>query len=1256
MSNSATQKRRRGHSIEVVDAKVAVDLATAQTYSENVFLFVPNLIGYARVLLAGLSLHFMTYHPKYCTLAYGISCLLDAVDGMAARALDQTSKFGAVLDMVTDRFVEQTDNHPQRTLFFVCAGNELFYMSLYLMKWATEPIGLPSGLPYGLSYLTYAQALAAVTFPICFLKNVINLVQLWKASKILVGVDLAEREMARKEKDERGRPVAILPSRRRLSTTPTEPASEDPPTPTANDLPDSLVDAPEKPKLRRTRVSLPNNRDSEPVQLPDGLDILWAPVADQEPAQASALPPPENFEDALNKLLITLHPQTQHRAIYSSPLGAPTEPTLALYCPIEGGDYIIDATVAELARRTGAEVLVLDAVQLAAGECGHFGPAANSLTLPRNPLHFPSSPASSHASSSRAAVAEEDDDDGPITFSQPKISLALMAPQAMQGRALISSPRRASTPPSKVKVFFDTLVNTPSKADASDISSKNRPRLVYIRDFPTLAPSSSSWYPPLLSAVRERRRGPISRPSSPVNNPMTIIFGMTPSLTPPLPPNSPSNGLVSLLMNRNSSATQFSTESKSGKVDWGEDDAAEKAREKRLRDRLKKWETSDAALAEDFPKLSTTEEGEENDRPEIIVIGANGFPSIGASSPSATNGQTNSSFFRSCILIPKIRSTTDERAGRMSRRREINELTLRMGVSAAGGIMEQESATSIHLNPTEDTFDVNAPTAAPQANRNQMWEDWGNKVEVWSNVRRIADRAIGNTIASTSLSAASEKPTLEPTVVPWSAVHNAWAAHRSSKDMRASWLKEAFSVHKTTWEQEQADEGTHTEKQEQFDEVIESVRNDPDLDTHEQRLLGCIVDTASMPTSFDQVHLPPHTIDSVRTIVSLPLLHPKAFQQGILKQHGMTGCLLFGPPGTGKTLVVRALAKEAGCRMLTISPSDVMDMYVGEGEKLVKAVFSLARRLSPCVVFLDEIDALFGARMSSRESGGAFAHRGVITEFMQEMDGLKSSKEDSVIVIGATNRPFDLDDAVLRRLPRRLLVDLPGEKEREEIMKILLRDEALGNDLDISTLAKKTESFSGSDLKRKSLYCLYILLLLILSLLDLCVAAALDAVKENVQLPWSTVSVSSGSSKTWPSFEKASALLASVDAPATDIIVEPNTTIGSEPHSVLSSEPSTLATPATEIHTRVLHVHNFTKALKEITPSSSESLGSLAELRKWNDEFGEGRRDKKRQQFWGKGRFGFTDKSGKDKQGENGRVVHSYNVNPSIVGDNSTIG
>lgn len=254
-----SRKMRQRSSIDVVDAKVAVDLATAQTYSENVFLFVPNLIGYTRVILAGLSLHFMSYHPKYCTLLYGISCLLDAVDGQAARALGQTSKFGAVLDMVTDRcttscllcylssaypsyaiifqFLIALDfsshymhmysslltgsrshklvtsdvsrilwyyYNDSRTLFFMCAGNELFFVSLYLMKWIQTPIaaashspGLGVLVPSALLAFTWPELMALCSFPVCLAKNVINVVQLWKASKILVGVDLAERAALR---------------------------------------------------------------------------------------------------------------------------------------------------------------------------------------------------------------------------------------------------------------------------------------------------------------------------------------------------------------------------------------------------------------------------------------------------------------------------------------------------------------------------------------------------------------------------------------------------------------------------------------------------------------------------------------------------------------------------------------------------------------------------------------------------------------------------------------------------------------------------------------------------------------------------------------------------------------------------------------------------------------------------------------------------------------------------------------------------
>ncbi|KIP09633.1 hypothetical protein PHLGIDRAFT_18592 [Phlebiopsis gigantea 11061_1 CR5-6] len=251
MSNGVV--RRRG-SIDIVDAKVAVDLATAQSYKENVFLFTPNLIGYSRIILAGVALHFMSYHPKYCTLAYGISCLLDAADGYAARALGQSSKFGAVLDMVTDRcttsslLIYLSSVYPDYTmifqllitldffshymhmysslvtgsrshkvidkdvsaflklyynptyLFIICAGNELFFVALYLTKWIHTPLWHNPNLPFSfLIQPTWAELMAYCCLPICALKNIINLVQLWKASKILVGVDLAERAKAREE-------------------------------------------------------------------------------------------------------------------------------------------------------------------------------------------------------------------------------------------------------------------------------------------------------------------------------------------------------------------------------------------------------------------------------------------------------------------------------------------------------------------------------------------------------------------------------------------------------------------------------------------------------------------------------------------------------------------------------------------------------------------------------------------------------------------------------------------------------------------------------------------------------------------------------------------------------------------------------------------------------------------------------------------------------------------------------------------------
>lgn len=148
-------------------------------------------------------------------------------------------------------------------------------------------------------------------------------------------------------------------------------------------------------------------------------------------------------------------------------------------------------------------------------------------------------------------------------------------------------------------------------------------------------------------------------------------------------------------------------------------------------------------------------------------------------------------------------------------------------------------------------------------------------------------------------------------------------------------------------------------------------------------------------------------------------------------------------------------------------------------------------------MFLDEVDALFGARIS-RGSSGSMSHNLILTEFMQEMDGLSSAianKDKRVVVIGATNRPFDLDDAVMRRLPRRLLVDLPGVEDRkgecktcvqsrgssdkpltpffsflQAILEILLRGEQLGEDVHLDQIAKDTDGFSGSDLKRMFIF------------------------------------------------------------------------------------------------------------------------------------------------------------------------------------------
>jgi hypothetical protein len=416
---------------------------------------------------------------------------------------------------------------------------------------------------------------------------------------------------------------------------------------------------------------------------------------------------------------------------------------------------------------------------------------------------------------------------------------------------------------SKIKLFFDEVISIPSR---QTIFSRI-PRIIYIRDFSTLASTSSTWYSPLLSAVRQRRQGDISQPALPVCNPTTIIFGITPPITASAAPASPSSpgghGLVHFFMNRSHSSSHVHPPSKHGKSDWCENELAEKARERRLKDRLRKWERGEVAI-QDLPSLALDEEceeiGNDSERPGsgIVVIGSPGTSSLPSLPPffghalsaravanrGSSEPEGNSRFFRTSILVPRVRSLVQERACRVSRRREINELTIRMGVGMVGGTLSnrEELVKTGVSDERQSKTEGQVAEDSLLLDEQKMWDDWGERIEVWPNVRQIADRAVGSVVATTITAASGKTEKREAIIVPWSAVHKAWVTQRSSRDLRKAWMKES-SQKSVRDQQDEDDEEEDDDNEEHMDEVVERVKQDPDLDQHEQRLLSCIVDS-----------------------------------------------------------------------------------------------------------------------------------------------------------------------------------------------------------------------------------------------------------------------------------------------------------------------------------------------------------------------------------------------------------------------------
>ncbi|KAF9612257.1 hypothetical protein IFM89_038679 [Coptis chinensis] len=308
-------------------------------------------------------------------------------------------------------------------------------------------------------------------------------------------------------------------------------------------------------------------------------------------------------------------------------------------------------------------------------------------------------------------------------------------------------------------------------------------------------------------------------------------------------------------------------------------------------------------------------------------------------------------------------------------------------------------------------------------------------------------------------------------------------------------------------------------------------------DEYESNFISAVVAPGEIGVKFDDIGALDDVKQTLNDLVTLPMRRPELFSHGNLLRP-CKGILLFGPPGTGKTLLAKALATEAGANFISITGSTLTsktELSQALGLEMLKSLrrlfFLFATKLAPVIIFVDEVDSLLGAR------GGAFEHeatRRMRNEFMAAWDGLRSKDSQRILILGATNRPFDLDDAVIRRLPRRIYVDLPDSVNRMKILKIFLTQENLGSNFNYEELANSTEGYSGSDLK------------------NLCIAAAYRPVQELLE-----------EEKKGDANNGAAAL-------------------------------------------RSLNLDDFIQAKSKVGASVAYDATSMNELRKWNEQYGEG--------------------------------------------------
>jgi len=226
-------------------------------------------------------------------------------------------------------------------------------------------------------------------------------------------------------------------------------------------------------------------------------------------------------------------------------------------------------------------------------------------------------------------------------------------------------------------------------------------------------------------------------------------------------------------------------------------------------------------------------------------------------------------------------------------------------------------------------------------------------------------------------------------------------------------------------------------------------------------VLGMEIETAPSVT-YENVGGLEEQIKEIKETVELPLLKPESFKRvGVEPPHGI---LLYGPPGTGKTLLARAVAHETKATFIRLIGSELVQKFIGEGARMVREMFELARERAPSIVFIDEVDAIAASRMSTSTSGDREVHR-TMMQLLAELDGF--DPRGDVKILAATNRPDILDRALLRpgRFDRLIRFPMPNDEARGTIFRIHTKGMNLSSDVDLDQLARITKEATGADIK-----------------------------------------------------------------------------------------------------------------------------------------------------------------------------------------------